>query len=260
MLKRIAIFIRRHDWFAVGIEILVVVIGLLLAFQLDRWREARVERQHERAYLDRLIVEVETDVPEIENGIALGRMRLELVDLLMEVAANPEAAEATPTVFMGAVSQAAYTFTPELTSHTFETLRSTGDIGLLRDEALKQGLFEYYGFDASQRQYRPLQFATEHRHFELGAGILSPEQERYMQEHWLFFDPDNMDEPRAERPEVGGIAEAAQRLAARSDFVAWLPYVRQIQLEQVEVHQMRLERARELLRQLRDQTARSDGH
>ena len=36
MLKKIAASIRQHDWFAVGIEILVVMIGLMLAFRLDR--------------------------------------------------------------------------------------------------------------------------------------------------------------------------------------------------------------------------------
>jgi hypothetical protein len=58
MLKRIASFIRQHDWFAVGIEILVVMIGLLLAFQLDRWRDDIADKQMERVYIDRLISDV----------------------------------------------------------------------------------------------------------------------------------------------------------------------------------------------------------
>jgi hypothetical protein len=255
MLKRIAENVRRHDWFAVGIEIGVVVIGLLLAFQLDDWRGGWVERQQERGYVGRLIADVQTDVPEIEDAIALGRMRLELVDLVIRVATDPPAASATPVLFMGAISQAAYTYTPQLTSHTFENLRSTGDLRLIRDEALKDTLFGYYGFDAAQRQFRPLQFATEHRHFELGAGILSLEQERYVQEHWLFFDPNAMDAPRAQQPDVGGIPEAARRLQERPEFVAWLPYVRQMQLDQIETHGMRLERAQNVLQQLRDYAA-----
>jgi hypothetical protein len=66
---------------------------------------------------------------------------------------------------------------------------------LIRNESLKDTPFEYHGFDLSQRQYRPLQFATQHRHFELAAGILSLEQERYTQDHWLFFNPGEVEKP-----------------------------------------------------------------
>jgi len=258
MLKRITLFVRRHDWFAVGIEIMVVMIGLLLAFQLDRWRENRVEREEERVYVHRLIADLETDVPLIEHAIKLQEMRLELVDFLIEVAKEPQTALTMPTLFMGAVSQAAYTYTPQLTSHTFENLRSTGDLKLIRNEDLKDALLSYYGLDAEQRQYRPLQLDTEHRHFELAAGILSLEQERYIQEHWLFFPPDEMDGPRSESPEVSGILEAATRLQNRPTFIAWLPYVRQMQLEQIDVHTMRLDRAEGVLGSLRDYAAEID--
>jgi len=252
MLKRIAHYTRSHDWFAVFIEVLIVVIGLLLAFQFDRWRESRAEHQQERAYVDRLLADLKTDMPNIEYAIALGQMRLDLVDLLIRVAGDPLAATASPTLFMGAITQAAYTYTPELTSYTFQNLRSTGDLGLIRDETVKNSLFAYYGYDTSQRQFRPLEFATEHRHFELVAGILSLEQSLYMQEHWQFFDPGKMDAPRKEQPPVSGIFEAAQRLQNRPEFVAWLPYVRDLQLEQIRVHGVRLERAQKVLQLLQN--------
>jgi hypothetical protein len=260
MLKRITVFVSRHDWFAVTVEIFVVVIGLLLAFQLDRWRELHFERHQERDYVNRLIRDMQTDILEIEEAISEQKMRLGLVDLLIDVAAEPKVAMDMPTLFMGAVSQAAYTYTPELTSYTFENLRSTGDLRLIRNDTLKVALFDYYGFDASQRQYRPLQFATEHRHLELASGILSMEQEKYIQEHWLFFESENMEAPKNERPEIEGIYEAAQRLQSRNEFIAWLPFVRQMQLEQIVVHGMRLDRARKVLELAQDYAWKINGN
>jgi hypothetical protein len=155
MLKRIACYIRQHDWFSVGVEVLVVMIGLMLAFQLDRWREDLAERQQERACVDRLIADIEADIPTLEYAIDLQSLRLGLINLLMEVAREPVAATKDPAVLLGAVSQAAYTYTPVLTSHTFENLRSTGDLRLILDDAVKDVMFDYYGFDDSQRQFRP---------------------------------------------------------------------------------------------------------
>lgn len=247
MLKRIAMFIRNHDWFAVIVEILVVVVGLLLAFQLDGWRNNVEERQQERLYVDRLIDDLNTDIPDIEYAIDLQSLRLDLIELLMRVAVEPGAATADPIIFLGAVDQAAYTYTPTLTSHTFENLRATGDLRLIRSDEVKDILFDYYGFDDEQRQYRPLQFQTESRHFELAAGVLSNAQATFIQDKWLFFRPNEMEEVRRTDLAVEGIGDAALRLQAKAELVEWLPYVRSMQLEQIEVHEARLQRARSAL-------------
>jgi len=252
MLKRFASFIRQHDWFAVGIEILVVMIGLLLAFQLDRWRGDIADKRMERVYIDRLISDVESDIPAIEYAIELQSLRLDLVELLMKVSSNPEAALDSPTIFLGAIAQAAYTYTPALTSHTFENLLSTGDLRLIRADSVKNVMFKYYGFDEEQRQYRPLQFSTESRHFELSAGILSLDQETRIQDEWLFFRPDNIESAKQAKINSDGVIEAANRLGERTELIAWLPQVRSMQLEQIQVHGMRLDRAREALAVLQD--------
>ncbi len=228
------------------------MIGLLLAFQLDRWRESIAERRQEQTYINRLIADVESDIPRIEDAIALQTLRLELVDLLMDVAVDPAAAAKEPVVFLGAVNQAAYTFTPVLTSHTFENLRSTGDLRLILDESVKNVMFDYYGFDESQRQFRPLQIDTEFRHFKLAAGVLSHAQEVFIQDNWRLFGPDDLATARSSQPEGTNVLATAKRLQERPELIAWLPYVRDMQLEQISIHGMRLERAHIALEMLND--------
>ena len=256
MLKRFAAGVRRHDWFTVSIEVLVVMLGLLLAFQLDRWREGIAEGRQERTYINRLIVDVESDIPDIEYAIALQTLRLELVDLLMKVVLDPAAASKEPIVFLGAVNQAAYTYTPVLTSHTFENLRSTGDLRLILDETVKNVMFDYYGFDESQRQFRPLQLDTEFRHLELAAGVLSHKQEVFIQDNWRLFNPDDFAAAKASQHENANVLAAVKRLQARPEFIAWLPYVRDMQLEQITVHKTRQDRARGVLETLNDYAQR----
>jgi hypothetical protein len=252
VLKRIASSVRQQDWFTVGVEVLVVMIGLLLAFQLDRWREGIVERQREKTYINRLIADVETDIPGIEYAIALQSLRLELVDLLMTVALDPAAATEEPVVFLGAVSQAAYTYTPVFTSHTFENLRSTGDLRLILDESVKNVMFDYYGFDEAQQQFRSLQIDVEFRHFKLAAGVLSHEQEVFVQDNWRLFRHEDMAKARASQRENANVLAAAKRLQERREFIAWLPYVRDMQLDQISTHGKRLDRARAALETLND--------
>ena len=140
-----------------------------------------------------------------------------------------------------------------LTQHTFENLRTTGDMRLIGSELVKEKLFEYYNYDEEQRQYRPLQFTTESRHFALAAGILDRQQVTFIQNEFLFFRPGEI-EKAAANVDLGDyrVKEAAVRLSERAELIAWLPYVRSMQLEQIEVHKARLERAHEALQVLTD--------
>lgn len=251
LLKRISKYIRNHDWFAVLVELIIIIIGLMMAFQLDRWREANVERKQERGYIEHLIDDLEADLPDIEYSIELQSMRLMLINMLMEVAENPEMEVEHPVLFLGGIDQAAYTYTPSLTNHTFENLRATGDLQLIRNEDVKDVLFEYYNYDQEQRQYRPLQFMTESRHFELAAGVLDKEQILFIQDEYLFFRPSELEELKTLKYDRTSIQQAAKRLGERKDLIAWLPYVRSMQLEQIEVHRMRLERAQKAVNALR---------
>jgi hypothetical protein len=252
LLKRIAVYIKNHDWFAVVVEIFVIMIGLMLALQLDRWREEHQEQELELVYIDRLIDDIATDKPVFEYAIELQAMRLELVHLLMDVAENPQVALERPLEFLGAVDQAAYTYTPTLTNHTFENLRATGDMRLIQSETVKDLLFKYYKHDEEQRQYRPLEFMTESRHFELAAGVLDRKQITYIQNEYLLFKPDMDLSSDGKDFEALVLGEAAERLASRPELIAWLPYVRGMQLEQISVHQRRLEFADKTLQGLRD--------
>ena len=168
----------------------------------------------------------------------------------MTVALDPAAATEEPVVFLGAVSQAAYTYTPVLTSHTFENLRSTGDLRLIRDESVKIVMFDYYGFDESQQQFRPLQIDTEFHHFKLAAGVLSHEQEVFIQDNWRLFGPDDIAKARTSQRENVDVLAAAMRMQERQELIDWLPYVRDMQLEQISIHGKRLDRARVALETL----------
>jgi hypothetical protein len=206
---------------------------------LDRWRVEREALDAEQVYLSRLIRDLETDIPNLERAVKLQSLRLDMVELLMTVSANPDAANEHPIKFLGAISQAAYTYTPSLQDHTFETLRTTGDIRLIRKAEVREALFSYYNLHEGQLQYRPLEIETESRHFALGAGILDLAQSRYIQDNHLFFDVGETPAAPTEVVDQLNILAAAVRLSKNRAFVDWLPYTRAMQLEQIDVHQLR---------------------
>ena len=53
-LRSLSKHIREQNWFAVALDFVIVVVGILIAFQITNWNEARSDRAEERKYLERL--------------------------------------------------------------------------------------------------------------------------------------------------------------------------------------------------------------
>lgn len=247
-LKRLAEHIRKQDWFIVVIELLVVIVGLMMAFEVDRWREDMGEKKLERVYTQRLIDDIESDIPKLEYAIQLADMRKSFVELLMAVAENPAVAAEQPTSFLLAVDQAAFTYSPPLRRTTFDDLRSTGNMRLMHDQDMKTKLHDYYSFDESQLQFRSLDLSVEFHHFELSNGILSNRQVRFLQDRWLLVGPDNLEEMKNTDPgEPDEIMAAAERLRNKPELVSWLSRLSLMQLDQMQTHEMRIEHANAVL-------------
>jgi len=247
VIQRIISRFRAQDWTALISELLIVVVGIFIAIQADRWWEQQDDLQQEQLYIERLAEDIERDIANISYAIELAAFRLEFADLLIRAAIEPEVARNEPERFLAAVHQSAFTYTPALSSDTFEELRSTGKLGLMRDEKLKAALFEYYRFDDGQRQFQSLQLMTEIRHFELAAGILSNEQHVWVQDNYYVYNPESSTDAKYPESGVDAIVDAARRLQGSPDLTAWLPEARGLQLELTEINEMRLRGAEALL-------------
>jgi hypothetical protein len=54
ILRRISEHVKAQNWFAVVLDFVIVVSGILIAFQITSWNEVRATRASERDYLERL--------------------------------------------------------------------------------------------------------------------------------------------------------------------------------------------------------------
>lgn len=58
ILRRITEHVKAQNWFAVGLDFVIVVVGVFIGIQLGNWNEARAHRAGERAFLTQLRDEV----------------------------------------------------------------------------------------------------------------------------------------------------------------------------------------------------------
>jgi hypothetical protein len=73
-----------------------------------------------------------------------------------------------------------------------------------------------------------------------------------MQDTWRMLSPTNAASVRESEASHETVLAAAKRLQARPEFIAWMPYVRDMQLEQIDIHRKRLDRAGVVLKALNE--------
>jgi hypothetical protein len=67
--------------YAIG-EIVLVVIGILIALQINNWNQKKTERKVEQGYISSLIEDTKTDLSNFKNAIALNEERINNLDSL----------------------------------------------------------------------------------------------------------------------------------------------------------------------------------
>src|SRR5215470_19130521 len=70
MLRRFTERLRAHDWVAVAIELLIVVLGVFLGMQVTNWNAERLERRAARSYVERIREDLARNQRSLEGRIA----------------------------------------------------------------------------------------------------------------------------------------------------------------------------------------------
>ena len=95
-LRRLAVALRRQAWPTVIIEFLLVVLGVLLALQLDNWNEQRKDRALFQDYLVQLQADLREDIKQAERRIEAARSLDERAAYLVSVIEGKAAQETLP--------------------------------------------------------------------------------------------------------------------------------------------------------------------
>jgi len=137
---------RPIPWGRLVGEFVVIVTGVLVALAADSWNDRRLERVEEREYLERLFASVARDTTNYVSILSwidqkeAGLARLDSV--LSSSAASYDADQLL--VDLTAAPNYGWNVGPIAAEATFEDLRSSGKLGLIRNPDLRNAILEYY--------------------------------------------------------------------------------------------------------------------
>lgn len=167
ILRRIIAHFRKQEWTAIAIDFLIVVVGVFIGIQVSNWNAARGDRAKEAVYLTELVVDLTSDLGQIDRVANVASTRMAVIALVLDragltpppatfhfrdcafepcsgfVTLEPKAPFSSddPAAANDALTDLRR-YNP--VRHTYDALISAGDIGLLRNAVVRRNLQAYY--------------------------------------------------------------------------------------------------------------------
>ncbi len=128
--------------YAIG-EIILVVIGILIALQINNWNEQRKEDKLEAEYYCRLLDDAQQDMEQVNQFIKLSEDRLAASNQAVRLLQKEKAKKVDVSKQLGLSILAIYSdFTPN--NSAFEDLKSGANLNIIKDKNIIKAINNYY--------------------------------------------------------------------------------------------------------------------
>lgn len=138
ILGRLSKAVREQNWFAVALELLIVVLGVVIGFQVTSWGQDSADRQREQSYL----TEIRRDLLETETSLqmaieAIGATRKATTSLIGASYVSDPVPRDSMALWL---FEAQYISIPTYRTGTAQALIGTGDLYLIRNDSTRIAL------------------------------------------------------------------------------------------------------------------------
>ncbi len=136
-------------------ELVIVVVGVLIAIWVDNWNAGRKEADQESDYLSGILFDLSSDSAALEYRMTTAARGLEVADRLMELRRDPESTAAPDSLAIW-FFRAAFIDNFQVLDYTYRAILGAGGLSLIRDEVLRRQVADYY------RSMESAEFFTEY--------------------------------------------------------------------------------------------------
>lgn len=151
MLRHVISNLRRQDWMAVAIELVIVILGVFIGIQVSNWNQARADVQLGQDYAKRLARDLNTNLAGVRAESAYYSAVLQSVRKTDALLREPDSDPRELVVNAYRATESIYN--PPVRA-TWDQIVSSGHLGLLPARAVESGLSQYFAFDTAQDLYK----------------------------------------------------------------------------------------------------------
>lgn len=144
ILSRLSRAVREQNWFAVALEFIIVIAGVVIGFQVTEWASARADAERETLMLSRLHGEAETNVRYFSQQVEARRDNDARRDVLIQSLLAGDFENVDPRELVGGIFSAGNLQEPTPSRVVYDEIVSAGLTSRIGDEAMRIALAEYW--------------------------------------------------------------------------------------------------------------------
>ena len=145
ILARITRALREQNWFAVALEFVIVIAGVVIGFQITEWRGEQADRHLEAYYLERLHADLVGTLEDYYSNAVWDDTQLEAEAVALNALRTCTLDESEREAFVRGIIFLGNINPVPLRWETADELIATGNIGLIRDLELRERLARVNG-------------------------------------------------------------------------------------------------------------------
>jgi hypothetical protein len=162
-LRSLVASLRARDWTSVIIEILIVVAGVFIGLQVTNWNEDRKDTRRGDEYLRRLHGELVQDALYLRDIAGFWSQVGDYGAAALAYAEDGTLYRGSAWETLLAYYQASQVWPYRKPDVTFEEIRGSGNLLLIRDATLRARIAKHYGADAGSQVVEVLGLIPDYR-------------------------------------------------------------------------------------------------
>ena len=163
ILRRVIQHVRKQEWTAIWIDLVIVVVGVFIGIQVANWNEARLEERRARDVLVRLSGDLDQELVSIDQRVEYMGRSIAYGEQALHWAEDGALAEGSEWQTVLAFVQASRILPYTPVDITYQEMLSAGELDLVRDADLRAALNEYFVSGTLTRAHYILRLNPEYR-------------------------------------------------------------------------------------------------
>lgn len=177
-IRRFREHVAAHNWFAVGVDIGIVVLGVFLGIQASNWNDSRQQQAVAAEYRSQIISDLDNNITDLTARQAYYAMALERSLETLELLQSPPSDETDSRLVISAY-QASEVFTRPLVRGAYDEMTASAIGREIADIATRSRLTSFYTAVVSAD--RTFQATTDYR--EKARRVIPSKVQQYLRQH-----------------------------------------------------------------------------
>jgi hypothetical protein len=140
LLRRVIDHVKSENWFAVGIDFAIVVVGVFVGIQVSNWNGERIERQQERELLTRLYEDFVESVNGQQRDLDFLDQQFSDQVVILKSLTDCNVAPEDSLAFQRGIVTLGYINPPRLFRRTIDELASAGKMDVIQNSEIREEL------------------------------------------------------------------------------------------------------------------------